>query len=85
MCSQGCKEEQNGCELEGIILNLEPDDSLAHVMKFVLHPPRHDLIVMSFSGKGDKNLLTVAKNLVRGPRNVRRDINPRVESSRPRW
>ncbi|MGI9425351.1 MAG: tryptophan synthase subunit beta [Hyphomicrobiaceae bacterium] len=47
--------------LEGIIPALEPAHALAHVTKLAPTLPTDNLLVMNLCGRGDKDLLTVAK------------------------
>jgi tryptophan synthase beta chain len=49
--------------LEGIIPALEPSHALAHVMKLAPKLPKDNLLVVNVSGRGDKDLFTVAKHL----------------------
>ena len=51
------------CETEGIIPALEPSHALAHVAKIAPTLPREHLIVVNLSGRGDKDIFTVAKHL----------------------
>ncbi len=46
--------------LEGIIPALESAHAIAHVMKIAANYPRDHVIVMNMSGRGDKDLNTVA-------------------------
>ncbi|MEO0810384.1 MAG: tryptophan synthase subunit beta [Pseudomonadota bacterium] len=48
-------------QLEGIIPALEPSHALAHVIKLAPDLPKDHIIVMNLCGRGDKDLLTVAK------------------------
>ena len=51
------------CETEGIIPALEPCHALAHIAKIApALPPKH-LIVLNLSGRGDKDIFTVARHL----------------------
>ncbi len=54
---------QLSCKLEGIIPALEPAHALAHVMKIAPTLPREHIIVMNMCGRGDKDIVTVAKHL----------------------
>ena len=54
---------QLSCRLEGIIPALEPSHALAHVMKIAPTLPADHIIVMNMCGRGDKDILTVAKHL----------------------
>ena len=47
--------------LEGIIPALESSHAIAHVMKIAANYPSDHVIVMNMSGRGDKDLNTVAK------------------------
>ena len=49
--------------LEGIIPALEPSHALAHVLKLAPEMDRDQIIVMNMSGRGDKDVFTVAKAL----------------------
>jgi tryptophan synthase beta chain len=49
--------------LEGIIPALESAHAIAHVMKIAPELPRDHIIVVSLSGRGDKDIFTVAKAL----------------------
>lgn len=51
------------CETEGIIPALEPCHALAHVAKIAPSLPADHLIVMNLSGRGDKDIFTVARHL----------------------
>ncbi|MDO5622963.1 MAG: tryptophan synthase subunit beta [Paracoccus sp. (in: a-proteobacteria)] len=51
------------CETEGIIPALEPSHALAHVVKIAPDLPADHLIVVNLSGRGDKDIFTVAKHL----------------------
>ncbi|MDO5632400.1 MAG: tryptophan synthase subunit beta [Paracoccus sp. (in: a-proteobacteria)] len=51
------------CETEGIIPALEPSHALAYVAKIAPDLPRDHLIVVNLSGRGDKDIFTVAKHL----------------------
>jgi tryptophan synthase beta chain len=51
------------CKLEGIIPALEPSHALAHVMKLAPKKPKDHLMVMCMSGRGDKDIFTVADHL----------------------
>ena len=50
-------------KLEGIIPALEPSHALAHVMKIAGDLPKSHLMVVNVSGRGDKDIYTVAKAL----------------------
>jgi tryptophan synthase beta chain len=52
-------------KLEGIIPALEPAHALARVMDLAPHKPRDHLMVVNLSGRGDKDLATVAEYLRR--------------------
>lgn len=54
---------QKLCELEGIIPALEPSHALAHVIKLAPTLPRDHIMVVNLSGRGDKDIFTVAKHL----------------------
>ncbi len=49
--------------LEGIIPALEPSHAFAHVMKIAPQLPKDHIIVMNLSGRGDKDIFTVADKL----------------------
>jgi tryptophan synthase beta chain len=49
--------------LEGIIPALEPSHALAQVMNLAPTLPKDNLLVVNLSGRGDKDLFTVAKHL----------------------
>ncbi|HRO14367.1 MAG TPA: tryptophan synthase subunit beta [Paracoccus sp. (in: a-proteobacteria)] len=51
------------CETEGIIPALEPCHALAHIAKIAPALPGDHLIVMNMSGRGDKDIFTVARHL----------------------
>lgn len=51
------------CETEGIIPALEPCHALAHVQKLAPTLPQDHLMVMNLSGRGDKDIFTVAKHM----------------------
>jgi len=50
-------------KLEGIIPALEPSHALAHVMKVAPKLPKDHLMVVCLSGRGDKDIFTVADKL----------------------
>jgi len=52
-------------KLEGIIPALEPAHALARVMELAPKKPRDHLMVVNLSGRGDKDLATVAEYLQR--------------------
>lgn len=54
---------QTLCRLEGIIPALEPSHALAHVIKLAPTLPRDHIMVVNLSGRGDKDIFTVAKYL----------------------
>ena len=54
---------QTLCALEGIIPALEPSHALAHVIKLAPTLPRDHIMVVNLSGRGDKDIFTVAKHL----------------------
>ena len=54
---------QTLCQLEGIIPALEPSHALAHVIKIAPTLPSDHIIVVNLSGRGDKDIFTVAKHL----------------------
>ena len=47
--------------LEGIIPALEPSHAVAYAMKLAATQPRDKNIVINLSGRGDKDIETVAK------------------------
>jgi tryptophan synthase beta chain len=51
------------CKLEGIIPALEPSHALAHAMKIAPQKPADHLMVICMSGRGDKDIFTVADHL----------------------
>ena len=51
------------CRTEGIIPALESSHALAHVMKMAPTLPKDHIIVVNLSGRGDKDIFTVAKHL----------------------
>ncbi len=51
------------CKLEGIIPALEPSHALAHAMKIAPRKSRDHLMVICMSGRGDKDIFTVADHL----------------------
>jgi tryptophan synthase beta chain len=51
--------------LEGIIPALEPAHALARVMSLAPHKPKDHLMVVNLSGRGDKDLASVAEYLER--------------------
>ena len=50
-------------KLEGIIPALEPSHALAHVMKIAGDLPKDHIMVVNISGRGDKDIYTVADAL----------------------
>ncbi|HAX92145.1 MAG TPA: tryptophan synthase subunit beta [Rhodospirillaceae bacterium] len=51
------------CKLEGIIPALEPSHALAYVAKIAPTLPKDHLMVVNLSGRGDKDIFTVADRL----------------------
>ena len=51
------------CKLEGIIPALESSHAIAHVIKSAPSLPKDHILVMSLSGRGDKDIFTVAQAL----------------------
>ena len=51
------------CKLEGIIPALEPSHALAYAMKIAPQKPADHLMVICMSGRGDKDIFTVADHL----------------------
>src|SRR5262245_7305246 len=51
------------CKLEGIIPALEPAHALARVMDIAPKKPKDHLMVVNLSGRGDKDLASVAEHL----------------------
>jgi tryptophan synthase beta chain len=49
--------------LEGIIPALEPAHALAKVMEIAPKKPKDHLMVLNLSGRGDKDLASVAEHL----------------------
>ncbi len=54
---------QQCTRLEGIIPALESSHAIAHVMKIASSLPREHVIVVNLSGRGDKDIFTVANAL----------------------
>ncbi len=54
---------QTCCQLEGIIPALESSHALAHLAKIAPGLPKDHLIVVNLSGRGDKDIFTVADAL----------------------
>jgi tryptophan synthase beta chain len=54
---------QTLCRTEGIIPALESSHALAHVIKIAPGLPKDHIIVVNLSGRGDKDIFTVAKHL----------------------
>jgi tryptophan synthase beta chain len=50
-------------EIEGIIPALEPSHALAWVRKFAPRMPRNKIIIVCLSGRGDKDVYTVAESM----------------------
>jgi len=51
------------CKLEGIIPALEPSHAIAHVMRAAPKMAKDEIIVVTLSGRGDKDVFTVANAL----------------------
>ena len=51
------------CQTEGIIPALEPAHCLSYISELAPSLPRHDIILMGLSGRGDKDMETVAKEI----------------------
>jgi tryptophan synthase beta chain len=51
------------CKLEGIIPALEPAHALARVIDLAPNKPKDHLMVLNLSGRGDKDLASVAEHL----------------------
>ena len=51
------------CRLEGIIPALESSHALAHLAEIAPNRPKDHIIVVNLSGRGDKDIFTVAKAL----------------------
>ncbi|PTX02250.1 tryptophan synthase beta chain [Pararhodobacter aggregans] len=51
------------CRTEGIIPALESSHAVAHVQKIAPGLPKDHIIVINLSGRGDKDIFTVAKHL----------------------
>ncbi|NPD15468.1 tryptophan synthase subunit beta [Xinfangfangia sp. D13-10-4-6] len=51
------------CQTEGIIPALEPSHAIAHVIKIAPTLPKDHIIVVNLSGRGDKDIFTVARHL----------------------
>ena len=50
-------------KLEGIIPALEPAHAIAHVCKVAGQMKKHDIIAICLSGRGDKDIFSVAEKL----------------------
>jgi tryptophan synthase beta chain len=50
------------CRLEGIIPALESSHAVAHAMKMARDMPRDKVLLVNMSGRGDKDMNTVAKH-----------------------
>ena len=61
--SEALEAFQFCCRTEGIIPALESSHALAHVMKIAPTLPKEHIIVVNLSGRGDKDIFTVAKHL----------------------
>ncbi|MDO5370419.1 tryptophan synthase subunit beta [Paracoccus sp. (in: a-proteobacteria)] len=61
--SEALEAFQLCCETEGIIPALEPCHALAHIIKIAPNLPPEHLIVLNLSGRGDKDIFTVARHL----------------------
>lgn len=48
-------------QVEGIMPALESSHAVAHAMKMAAERPKDDLILVNLSGRGDKDILTIAK------------------------
>ena len=55
-------------KLEGIIPALEPAHAIAKVLDLAPQKPKDHLMVVNLSGRGDKDLDTVARHLASGAR-----------------
>lgn len=51
------------CKLEGIIPALEPSHALAYIAKLAPTLPKDHLMVVNLSGRGDKDIFTIADRL----------------------
>ena len=51
------------CRLEGIIPALESSHALAHVYRTASALPKDGIVLVNLSGRGDKDIFTVAKHL----------------------
>ena len=51
------------CKMEGIIPALESSHALAHVMRMAPTLPKDHIMIMNLSGRGDKDIFTVAEAL----------------------
>jgi tryptophan synthase beta chain len=51
------------CRLEGIIPALEPAHAIARVIDLAPTKPRDHVMVLNLSGRGDKDLASVAEHL----------------------
>jgi tryptophan synthase beta chain len=54
------------CRLEGIVPALEPAHAIAKVMELAPQKPKDHLMVVNLSGRGDKDIFTVAEHLGAG-------------------
>jgi len=61
--SEALEAFQMCCRTEGIIPALESSHALAHVIKIAPDLPKDHIIVVNLSGRGDKDIFTVAKHL----------------------
>ena len=51
------------CEKEGILPALESAHAVAHALKMAKDYDKKDVIVITLSGRGDKDLNTIVENL----------------------
>jgi tryptophan synthase beta chain len=49
--------------LEGIIPALEPSHAIAHVLRVAPHMKKDQVVVITLSGRGDKDVFTAAEAL----------------------
>jgi tryptophan synthase beta chain len=61
--SEALEAFQVTCRLEGIIPALESAHAIAQAMKVAPNMAQHKIIVVGLSGRGDKDVFTVAKSL----------------------
>jgi tryptophan synthase beta chain len=57
----------NCCRIEGIIPALESSHAIAHAVKFAATLPKDKIILVNLSGRGDKDMHTVAERAKKAP------------------